>query len=63
MPGARESSQREGHPPRRLPGCARQVREPRPGFSTGLLSWRKGAGIHAAAPAGLSSATHRLTRE
>src|SRR6185437_2202920 len=58
----RESNQREGHPPRRLPGSARQVRESRPGFSTGLLSWRKGAGIHADTPAGLSSTTHRLTR-
>ncbi|WP_431637670.1 hypothetical protein ACQVBX_07825 [Dyella sp. KULCS107] len=59
----RESNQREGDPPRRLPGCARQVREPRPGFSTGLLPWRKGIGIHADAPAGLSSTAHRLTRE
>ena len=33
----RESSQREGHPTWRLPGYARQVREPWPGFSTGLL--------------------------
>jgi len=26
--------------------CARQVREPGPGFSTGLLSGRKGIDIH-----------------
>jgi len=30
----RESNQREGHPAWRLPGAARQVREPGPGFST-----------------------------
>ena len=30
----REVSKRKRHPTWRLPGCARQVREPRPGFST-----------------------------
>jgi hypothetical protein len=35
----RKVTQREGHPALRLPGIlARQVREVRPGFSTGLLS-------------------------
>jgi hypothetical protein len=41
-----KGNQREGHPAWRLPGIlARQVRESRPGFSTGLLSWRKGIDI------------------
>ena len=34
----KRSNQEKGHPTWRLPGYARQVREPRPGFSTGLLS-------------------------
>jgi len=52
-----------------LPGCARQVREPstpvgiKPGFSTGLLSWRKGIDIPVDSPAGLSTSAHRRTGE
>ena len=58
----RKVTKREGHPAWRLPGIhARQVREGRPGFSTGLLSWRKRIGIHANAPAGLSTVPHRRT--
>src|SRR5574337_1657523 len=86
---------KRGHPPRRLPGsgnrscvastrasmpsAARQVREPRPGFSTAhratapalpqlrhpcrrlVLAKRSRPPVDS--PAGLSSATHRLTRE
>ena len=48
MPGVRESNQRAK---RRAPRCgALRVREDWPGFSTGLLPWRKGIGIHANAP-------------
>jgi hypothetical protein len=42
----RKLTKEKGHPAWRLPGSpARQVREPRPGFSTGLLSGRKGVDI------------------
>ena len=47
----------------RLPGYARQVREPWPGFSTGLLSSRKGIDIPVDSPAGLSTTPHRRTGE
>ena len=60
MPGVRESNQRAK---RRAPRCgALRVREDWPGFSTGLLLWRKGIGIHANAPCGaFSSSPHRRT--
>jgi hypothetical protein len=58
----RKVTKEKGHPAWRLPPIrGRQVREPGPGFSTGLLSWRKGIGILADAPAGLSSPSHRRT--
>jgi hypothetical protein len=58
----RKVTKREGHPAWRLPGIpARQVREAGPGFSTGLLSWRKGIDIHVDPPAGLSTPPHRRT--
>jgi hypothetical protein len=42
----RKVTKREGHPAWRLPPIlGRQVRELGPGFSTGLLSWRKGVDI------------------
>jgi hypothetical protein len=47
-----------GHP---CPRHGRQVREAGPGFSTGLLSGRKGADIPVGSPAGLSSPPHRRT--
>jgi len=43
----REVPKRKRHPAWRLPPIhGRQVREPGPGFSTGLLSGRKGVDIH-----------------
>ncbi len=43
----RKVTKREGHPTWRFPPIhGRKVREPGPGFSTGLLSGRKGIDIH-----------------
>jgi hypothetical protein len=60
---AKEKGNQRERPPRlALAGLpARQVREGRPGFSTGLLSGRKRIGIPADPPAGLSSVPHRRT--
>jgi hypothetical protein len=54
MPGVKKSNPKKGQPG----GCALRAdalrdRERVPGFSTGLLPWRKGVGIHADSPAGL----------
>src|SRR5579859_630981 len=50
----KKSNQKKGHPHLASAGLsARQVREGRPGFSTGLLPRRKGIGIPADPPAGL----------
>ena len=46
-------TQRKGTPYPVLSGRRPPRRERRPGFSTGLLPWRKGIGIHADSPAGL----------
>jgi hypothetical protein len=58
----REVPKRKRHPAWRLPPIlGRQVRELGPGFSTGLLSGRKGVDIPVDSPAGLSSPPHRRT--
>jgi hypothetical protein len=48
-----------GHP---CPRHARQVREAGPGFSTGLLSWRKGTGVLPVPLRALSSRPARLPK-
>jgi len=53
---------KRGHPTWRLPGCARQVREPRPGFSTAHPCAGEKESTSCRLPLrGLSSPTHRRT--
>ena len=60
--GQRESNPRERPPRLALAGLpARQVHEAWPGFSTGLLSWRKGVGFLPTPLWAFSSMPHRRT--
>lgn len=56
----REVPKRKRHPTWRLPSCARQIREPGPGFSIGHPALRKGADIGQPLLRCLNSGVHAL---